>query len=148
MNTLSNMNANGQATFSEKVKENFQSKVFGHATASSIAIASGNLPLSTQFQLQKRVLAIAPSSKVNTPAGTVDLSNPTSSRSIIAAPTTSHRSWNNRLTSMDGVKKLISDATESARSAPRPPPTVLNLTCYSSTDEENTTSTGTASLHV
>ena len=54
----------GVATFSENDRSSFQEQVFGRAAATGIAIASGSLPLTTQFELQKQVLAAAPSTKV------------------------------------------------------------------------------------
>ena len=82
METMNHMKSNGLATFSSAEEEKFQSKVFGRATASSIAIASGNLPLTSQFALQSNSLSVAPSSKIKTSEGSIDLQDPTTAKKI------------------------------------------------------------------
>ena len=84
------------ATITKKEKETFKAQVYARATAASVAISSGILPLSTQFELQKQLRMTAPSTKVATSTGDIiDLRNHTTNNN-----STSFHSYNNRLTSM------------------------------------------------
>jgi hypothetical protein len=58
-------------------------------------MAGGQLPIATLFHLQKTMMNVAPTTKVNTADGIIDLRHPKNNDSR-----SSHRSYNNRLTNM------------------------------------------------
>jgi hypothetical protein len=58
-------------------------------------MAGGQLPIRTLFHLQKTMMNVAPTTKVNTADGIIDLRHPKNNDSR-----SSHRSYNNRLTNM------------------------------------------------
>ena len=55
-----------------------ETETFGRASAAAIALAGGNLPISTLFQLQESCLNVAPSTKVKTANGVIDMRHPKS----------------------------------------------------------------------
>jgi len=75
-----------------------ETEVFGRASAAAIAIAGGNLPITTQFNLQETMLKVSNSTKVKTANGIIDLRYPNTD----ATMTSTHRVHNNHLTAMTG----------------------------------------------
>lgn len=75
-----------------------ETEVFGRASAAAIAIAGGNLPITTQFNLQETMLKVSNLTKVKTANGIIDLRYPNTD----ATMTSTHRVHNNHLTAMTG----------------------------------------------
>ena len=87
-----------------------ETETFGRASAAAIALAGGNLPISTLFQLQESCLNVAPSTKVKTANGVIDMRHPKSNPLV-----SSHRLYNNRLTTMSGCAANHAASTISNR---------------------------------
>mmetsp|Transcript_4354 Transcript_4354/g.5012 ORF Transcript_4354/g.5012 Transcript_4354/m.5012 type:complete len:631 (-) Transcript_4354:116-2008(-) len=91
------MNEKGLANISDKEKKRMGKVAFDKGTAAAISLKGGNLPITTVFGLQKTMLQVAPTTKVKTPNGIVDMRHPKNNSSL-----STHRLNNNRLTTMNG----------------------------------------------
>ena len=85
-------------------------------------MAGRNLPIGTLFHLQKTMMNVAPTTKVNTADGIIDSRHPKNNDS-----TSSHRSYNNHLTNMtESVASMRANgfspapATNAANATSRP----------------------------
>ena len=59
--------------FKKEELQKYEKDVFGRATAANISIASGCLPLSTKYHMQRTILNVASASKVKTRDGVIDM---------------------------------------------------------------------------